>query len=225
LPFGLHPAPQFAGFRYAGDGHEVGGQAHIHLFARVHLVDAGERPRHLLVEPLVHLAERPVEVVRVLDLLEVRDGDAAGVGQEVGMTKTPLSTRMSSASGVVGPLAISQQIRALIFAAFSAVMTFFKGGREEDGGRQLQERPAVDGFRPGEAAEASGSSLMVHDRTRIEALRVVDSALGIGGGHELQAEKLVAEQGGILADVAEPLIVIVLPARSMPSSLAASRVT
>ena len=40
------------------------------------------------------------------------------------MTKTPFSSRILSAPAVVGPLAPSQMIRALIAAALWLVMTF-----------------------------------------------------------------------------------------------------
>jgi len=60
----------------------------------------------------------------VLHPLEVADGDAAALARMSGTTSTPLSSRMGSASGDVGPLAPSTTTRARTLAALSSVIWF-----------------------------------------------------------------------------------------------------
>ena len=65
------------------------------------------------------------------------------------MTMTPLSWRISSASGVVGPLAASAMIRAWIGPAFSRVITFSRAAGTRMSHRQLQELVVGDASLPG----------------------------------------------------------------------------
>ena len=66
----------------------------------------------------------PEVALAILHPLEVGSGDAAGVGQDVGMTKTFFSERMSSAAAVVGPFAPSARILHFTRSAFWLVITF-----------------------------------------------------------------------------------------------------
>ena len=70
---------------------------------------------HLALEALVHFVLFPEVAVAILHPLEVRRGDAAGVGEDVGNDEDAALAEMLSASGVVGPLAPSAMIFALIF--------------------------------------------------------------------------------------------------------------
>ena len=98
------------------DGQQVGRRAHVHAFAEAHRQDVLERLDHDPLELVVDLGLVPEVAVEVLDPLEVADRHAAGVAQDVGdLEDAPLPNRIASASGVVGPLAASATILALIF--------------------------------------------------------------------------------------------------------------
>ena len=66
----------------------------------------------------------PKVTLAVLNPLKVAGGDSAGIGENVGDDEDAFSERISSATAVVGPLAPSTMMRALIFSALRLVMTF-----------------------------------------------------------------------------------------------------
>ena len=68
-----------------------------------------------------------------------------------GMTKTPLSARMSSAAAVVGPLAPSQRMLALDAVGVAAGDDVFGGGGNEDLAVEGEEFVLVGCLGAGEA--------------------------------------------------------------------------
>ncbi len=87
---------------------------------------------HLELEPIVHFLLGPEVAVTVLDPLEVRGGDAAGVGQDVGHHEHAALVQRLWASGVVGPLAPSMTILALIEpCVVGGDLVLERGGHED----------------------------------------------------------------------------------------------
>jgi len=80
----LSPAPESDGLRHPLHGHKIGTEPVVYLVLLGHLVDRVEGRGHLLVELLVDLLRRPVVHHGVLHLLEIGNGDPAGVAEEIG---------------------------------------------------------------------------------------------------------------------------------------------
>src|SRR2546423_9451326 len=66
------------------DGEDVSARAHVNPEALGGRVDAGEGAAHSLFERVADAVFRPEVAVLILHPLVVADGDAAGVGEDVG---------------------------------------------------------------------------------------------------------------------------------------------
>ena len=120
------------------------------------------------------------------------------------MTKIPFSERMSSATGVVGPLAPSQRMRHLSCAGVAAGDDVLGGGGDEDVALLDEDGVLVEGLGAGELVDAAGAGLVLEELGDVEAVGVEERAIVLADADDLVA--LVPEElGGVGADVAEAL--------------------
>ena len=89
----------------------------------------------------VHEVFGPEVSASILHPLEVRDSDHHQRWRMSNDEQRPFSSRMETAAAVVGPLAPSQIIRALISAAFRVVMTFSSAAAAARRHREFSSRP------------------------------------------------------------------------------------
>ena len=82
-PPALYPPANLARFCDPRDGYKIGRQSVVRVRFLGHLVYRRKCVRHLPIELGMHVYERPIIVVRVLDLLEVGNRNATGVGQQI----------------------------------------------------------------------------------------------------------------------------------------------
>ena len=75
----LDPASQANGLGHPIDCHQVSGDAIVDLLGLSHLVDAVEGLGDLVIQTLVGQCFIPVELVRILNHLEVRNGHPTGI--------------------------------------------------------------------------------------------------------------------------------------------------
>src|SRR2546423_5587737 len=88
-----------------------------------HPEDVEKGPLHDLAQARLDLLPGPEESLQVLDPLEVRDHDAAGVGHDVGNDQDAALVSARSAIGVVGPLAASAMTRARTSSTLDSLRT------------------------------------------------------------------------------------------------------
>src|SRR5579864_3032649 len=86
------------------DRHHVGRDPEVHPVALRHGGHVLERMHHDALEPLVHGLLVPEVAAPVLHPLEVADGDAAGVGEDVGDYEDALLVEDTIGSGAGGPV-------------------------------------------------------------------------------------------------------------------------
>ena len=119
------------------------------------------------------------------------------------MTTMPLERRMSSASGVVGPLAASATILALMRAAFARGDRALEGRGHQDVDGQLEQLRVGDLLAVG---RGDGALLLLGrvDELRAQALLVVDAAARVRDREHLHA-RLFEEPRDVHARVAVTL--------------------
>ena len=161
------------------DGQAVGGHPHAHV---PRLVDAARSRRTLLstisLSLRVDLVLLPEVLLEPLHPLEVGDDDAAGIGEHVReATSTPLSSRISSAAGVVGPFAPSQMTFALTRSAFSSFITCsrLQGARMSQSSRRRSSFEIALPRRRGPAS-VPRSCLCAIAAVDVDPVRVVEAA-------------------------------------------------
>ena len=122
------------------------------------------------------------------------------------MTTMPRSSRMSSASVVVGPLAASTMRLRLDLAGVALGDLASSGGRNQDIAGQLQQLGvAIHGLR---VRQAAGRAMFLHIAERhvdVDAVFVVDAAEDIGQADDLAARARCSRRAADRADVAEAL--------------------
>src|SRR6266567_3637196 len=90
-----------------------------------------------------------------------------------GMRKTALSKRMRSASGLVGPFGLGDDLRLDPRRVVLADLVLDRG-RNEDVAVELEELGVRDPLRPGKPGHRARLSLVRVDAIRVETLRVRD---------------------------------------------------
>ena len=156
---------------------------------------------HLPIQPFVHGFLIPVIAVGVLDLLEVGDGDAPGVAQEVrDHVHAPL---VQDHVGFRGGGAIGELGQDLGLDPVGVLLgdLILQGRRDEHGHIEFQELFVGDVFGTGEALDRPGLALVFHQCAPVQALGAIDPSLGVGHGHHLEAQDLHGELMGELAGI------------------------
>ena len=121
-----------------------------------------------------------------------------------GRTSTPLSSRISSAAGVVGPFAPSTMIFAFTCAALSVGDHLLQRTRREHVALEQQQLFVRDRVCAPEAAERTGLALVRDRGLHVDPVRVREPRRRVGDGDDRRAvlgEELREER----ADVAEAL--------------------
>ena len=120
------------------------------------------------------------------------------------MRKMPRSYRMSSASGVVGPLAASAMIFALMLPALRAVIWFSSAAGTRMSHSVSRSSAFVISSAPGKPLTVPCSFFQRDDPVDVEPAHVADAAGRVGDRDDRRA--LVADElGGDRAGVAEAL--------------------
>ena len=101
--------------------------------------------------------------------------------------KMPRRWRISSASGVVGPLAASATTLALIRSALAGGDLVLERGRDEDVALDLEDLLVRDRLRAGEADDRAVLGLPGDDALDVEPVGVVDAARRVGDGDDRRA--------------------------------------
>ena len=120
------------------------------------------------------------------------------------MTNTPFWRRMMSASGVVGPLAISARMRGRTRAAFSRGDLALERRGREDVDRQLEERRVADRLRAREAHDGAVLRLPGAHGAHVEPVAAGDAADRVADGDDAGAD-LLEQRRRRRAGVAEAL--------------------
>ena len=116
----------------------------------------------------------------------------------------PRSWRMSSASSVVGPLAASAMMRALIARGVGYGDCFSSAARDENVAVERQQLAVINRIGGAIATDRAILRLPACHRSNVEARRVIDAAGGVVDTNDARA--LLAEQpGGYRAGIAETL--------------------
>src|SRR5438132_1217690 len=112
--------------------------------------------------------------------LEVRDGDPAGIGDDVGDDGD--AALGEDGVGIVRGRAVGsvEDERGADVGCVGGVDLVLQGRRDEDVDRGLEQLGAVHGACAGEAGDAPGATLVIDDGGDIEALLVVDAAGTVG---------------------------------------------
>ncbi len=171
-------AAQLDGLRDAIERHHVGGGAIVDAVLFGIGDDGVEAFIHDLLQALIDQVLVPEEALAVLHPFEVGDGDAAGVGQNVGNHEDLLARRgFQSASGVVGPLAPSQRILQRTRCGVLRGDDVLRGGGNQDVAIEEHGLGLIHIFAAGEAGDGAGFLAMLLQRGDIEAVGIVDRAI------------------------------------------------
>src|SRR5579885_2469016 len=175
-----------------GDGQHVGSQTHIAVGLLGSGGDGGEGAVHNHFEPLRDLFDPPEEALEVLHPLEVADGDAARVGQDVRndhdilLEKDFIGCR---SCGAVGGFRDDARLNAVgVFLGDDA----FGGGRNQDVAGNFQHILDADSLGVGEADDGAALLLVAQHGSGIKPALVVDAAARIADGDDFAA--LVVEE-------------------------------
>ena len=122
-----------------------------------------------------------------------------------GIRNTPRSCRISSASGVVGPLAASATILALMRVRVVLRDLVLERGRHQDLAVELQDLGVADLIGTREADDRAVLLLPGADLGRVEALRVVDAAARVADRDDPRSPRPRAASAAMRAGVAVAL--------------------
>ena len=164
-----------------------------------------ERLAHLGFEALVDFLFLPEVAVAILDPLEIRRGDAAGVGEDVGNHEdaafVQVLVRLRASSGRWRP---SATIFALMTGAFSIVIWFSSAAGTSTSTSRAKSCIVLDRLAAGEAVDRLVLLRVVEHLRDVEAVGVVDAPFPVGDRDDLRAD-LREQIRRDRADVAEPL--------------------
>src|SRR5580658_6424518 len=177
-------------------GHDVGGGSVVDFALGRDLVDRLVGVDHHALQPVVDLAEGPEVPLDVLRPLEVADGDAARVREDVGQHGDLLLeedlVRLGERGAVRG---LGNDLR-LHLVRILGRQYVLEGGRHEDVRLRLEDLFVGDRLRAGEPDDGAGLLLVRLDGVRVEPVRLPDAALGVRDGDDLRALLVVEDVGG-----------------------------
>ena len=164
-----------------------------------------KRADHDFLQSRIHFFGVPRQALLVLHPLEIADGHAAGVRQDVGQHGDAARARISSACGVVGPLAASATMRALIASALCSVMTFSSAAGTRMSHFMVSSSSLRDARCAGHADDGAGALLVTNRFDRIDAARIGDAAARVADRDDLALSSRAKRRAAVRAGVAESL--------------------
>src|SRR3989339_306793 len=204
-PAGLCPAAEFHRLDDAFDRYDIGGLTHVDVVLLRRVEDRMVGGGHFFVKALVDVFRLPVVHIKILDHLEVGDGYAARVTEEVGDDVDAVLVEDLiglGGRGTVGEL--GDDLRPDPRGVFLGDHVFQCRG-EENVHVQFEELRIADRLRAREAADRGGLRLVLRNGFPVEPAFVHDATFRVADGDNLGAEPRLREEGRVEAGVAETL--------------------
>src|SRR5437660_1373477 len=167
-------------------GKRVGGQAHVDSLVHRGVKDVVEGARDDVMQLGVDLLFLPEEGLEVLHPLEVGDDHASSVGDDVGdeeyaaVVQDGIGVGRDRRVGAFGDQAGTDP-RSVVRRD-----DILGGGRHKHCDRQLEELRIGNAVGLLEARDAAADLLVLTQRCEVEAVRVVDTTLGVADGDNLE---------------------------------------
>src|ERR1043165_8683126 len=166
------------------DGEDVCACAHVRPVTFGGRVDAGEGAAHRLFQSVADAVFRPEVAVLILHPLVIADGDAAGVGENVGHEEDAAVEEHAVGVGRHRPVRQLRDDRGAYVPDVRERDAVLQSRRQQHVAINFQNLVARDGLRVRQALDPAGLRLVPQRRLHADAVLVVDARARVRAGDD-----------------------------------------